>query len=127
MSTRLRHLLTIVALTLLGVRALAPLGYMPASAGTGLLYELCPQGMPAEIMRALSGGGHHHHHGGDHGDDKAGPSESCPIGHMLASVMATDVDTPTLVLPEPEAFVIPSNAAIASRSGCHYRCRSPPA
>ena len=123
MSVPLRQLLLLIALAMLGVRALTPLGYMPASAGTGLLYELCPEGMPAEIMHALSGGGHHHHHGGDEG----GVSESCPIGHMLAAAMVVDVETSTVVLPEPPAFILLSSPAIDCRARSHHRCRSPPA
>ncbi len=123
MSMRLRHVLLFIALAMLGVRALTPLGYMPAAAGTGLLYELCPDGMPAEIMHALSGGGHHHHHGGD----KPGASESCPIGHMLASAIAADIDTPTVVVPEPEDFLVPTSVIGDQGARYHRRCRSPPA
>ncbi len=123
MGVRLRKYLLLIALAMLGVRALTPLGYMPASAGTGLLYELCPEGMPAEIMHALAGGGHHHQHGGD----KGGASESCPIGHMLASSAATDIDSSTVVVPEPAVLIAPSPIARDSRVCSHYRCRSPPA
>ncbi len=127
MSMRLRHLLLLLTLVMLGTRALAPLGYMPAPAGTGLLYELCPEGIPAEIMRSLSGGGHHHHHGGHDGENKAGPSESCPIGHMLASAIAVDLDAATVVAASSDDFVVPSIVAIHSRASCQQRCRSPPA
>ncbi len=120
---RPRHVLLLIALAMLAVRALTPLGYMPAAAGSGLLYELCPEGMPAEVKHALSGGGHHHHHGGDQG----GPSESCPIGHMLASAMAADIDTPTVVAPEPVIFFAPSPVVGGQRLQSHQRCRSPPA
>lgn len=123
MSLRLRPWLFVIALAMLAVRALTPLGYMPASVGAGLLYELCPEGMPAEIMHKLSGGGHHHHHGGD----KVGPSESCPIGHMLASTMAVDIENSTVVVPEPAVFVTPSTMAEDCRARFHRRCRSPPA
>ena len=123
MSVRLRQYLLLIALAMLGVRALAPLGYMPASAGTGLLYELCPEGMPAEVMHALWGGGHHHHHG----DDGGGATESCPIGHMLAAAMAADVDASTVVLPEPALFFLLSPVAVECRARGHHRCRSPPA
>ena len=125
MSMRLRHLLLFLTLAMLSVRALTPLGYMPASAGTGLLYELCPEGIPAEIMRSL--GGHHHHHGGHDGKNKAGPSESCPIGHMLASAIAVDLDIAAVVPPSSEVFVVSSIVAIDSRASCRQRCRSPPA
>ncbi len=123
MSVPSCRILLVVALVMLGVRALTPLGYMPASAGNGLLYELCPEGMPAEIMRALSGGGHHHHHG----DELSASSESCPIGHMLASAMAVHLDSPAIAIPNP-ALPEPLPRARASfRAPSATRCRSPPA
>lgn len=125
MTPRTRQRLLFIALVMLGVRALTPLGYMPASAGSGLLYELCPEGMPAEILHRLSGGGHHHHH--HHGDDQAGPSESCPIGHMLASAMAIDIENPADVAPTPATFVAPATVAGDCRARFYQRCRSPPA
>ncbi len=123
MSPGLRQLLLIFALAMLGVRALTPLGYMPAPAGSGLLYELCPEGLPAEILHVLGGGGHHHHHG----DEDAAPPESCPIGHMLAPAMAVDVESSTVVAPEPAVFTAPSSLPGAWRASFHHRCRSPPA
>ncbi len=123
MSMRLRHILLLIALAMLGVRALTPLGYMPASAGSGLLYELCPDGMPAEITHALSGGGDHHHHH----DDQVGASESCPIGHMLASEVAAEIDSPIVVAPEPLVFFAPSSAIGGQPTHSYQRCRSPPA
>ncbi|MDJ0711155.1 MAG: hypothetical protein QNJ14_12220 [Woeseiaceae bacterium] len=123
MSIRLRQLLLSAALVMLGVRALTPLGYMPATVGEGLLYELCPEGMPAEIMHALSGGGHHHHHGGE----SQASAESCPIGHMLASAMAVDLDSPIVVIPKP-GLLEPSPQVVAGvRAPSATRCRSPPA
>ncbi|MDJ0750908.1 MAG: hypothetical protein QNJ11_15585 [Woeseiaceae bacterium] len=123
MSSGLRQTLLFVALAMLGVRALTPLGYMPAPAGSGLLYELCPEGMPAEVLHVLGGGGHHHHHG----DDDAGPAESCPIGHMLAPAMAVDVESSTVVAPEPAVFGGPSSEQGVWRAAFYHRCRSPPA
>ena len=51
--TRHRHVILAAALALLSLRALTPDGYMPAAADSGLLFELCPEGMPAEVMQAL--------------------------------------------------------------------------
>ena len=123
MKMPLRQFLLLIALAMLGVRALTPLGYMPASVGSGLLYELCPDGMPAEIAHALSGGGNHHHHD----DDKAGASESCPIGHMLASEVVAEIDAPIVVAPEPAVFFAPPSAIGGHAVQSHHRCRSPPA
>ena len=118
-----RPLLLVVALAMLSLRALTPEGYMPGSPGSGILFELCPAGMPVEIMRAL-GGGHHHHHG-----EKAPVSgtEQCPIGHMLGSAVAADsgiVVEVHAVAPRPEAKVtsVPAPPRITA-----YRSRAPPA
>jgi hypothetical protein len=120
---RSRPLLLVVALAMLSLRALTPEGYMPGSRGSGLLFELCPAGMPVEIMHAL-GGGHHHHHG-----DKAPVSgtEQCPIGHMLGTAVAVDsgiVVEVHAVAPRPVAQVasVPAPPGITA-----YRSRAPPA
>ncbi|MBT8109323.1 MAG: hypothetical protein KJO27_01240 [Gammaproteobacteria bacterium] len=124
---RNRQFLLVAALATLAVRALTPDGYMPGSAHSGLLYELCPEGMPAEIMQALAGDSHHHHHGG--GDDVASPgsSEQCPIGHMLASVIATDSNTTSDVLPDTPLFNEDAVALIFGAQATGYRSRAPPA
>ena len=65
---------------------------MPAAPGSGLLFELCHDGMPAAMMAALKGGGHAHghhaahaagHHGSHH-DSSAnhrGHGDSSHAGH----------------------------------------------
>ncbi len=111
---------------MLSSRALMPDGYMPGSRGSGLLFELCPSGMPVEIMRAL-GKGHHHHHHGQSDRVSAASAESCPIGHMLSSALAVDSDV-TLEIqsatpaPEAERFHSPSSVLLTA-----YRSRAPPA
>mgnify|MGYP001814805769 FL=1 len=120
---RSRSLLLVVALAMLALRALTPEGYMPGSRDSGLLFELCPAGMPVEIMRAL-GGGHHHHHG----DQESGAgTEQCPIGHMLGSALAADsglfVELHAVApRPEPERASVPAPSRITA-----YRSRAPPA
>jgi len=130
-SVRNKLLLT-ASLAVLSVRALTPDGYMPGGTGSGLLFELCPSGMPAEIMQALAGDDSRHHHGHHDSDDDSGSisgTEQCPIGHMLASAVAVAVDTgaPAEIVPGAglleEALV-----AVAYRAtSTGYRSRAPPA
>ena len=136
MSRFARHYRSFLVATLvtLALRALTPEGYMPGSRDSGLLFELCPEGMPPEIMRALSGGGehHHHHHHHDQGsgqDDGGGMSgtEQCPIGHMLASAVAVDVDAEAAVLPSLPPFVDAPRAVTWQSRVIEYRSRAPPA
>ena len=118
------YFLLIAILAVLSVRAVTPEGYMVGSPASGLLFELCPSGMPAEIMQALAGGQHHHHH------DKGGQSqggEPCPIGHMLASAVAVDMESLPEFLPAPPGFGdVPLARARDSRAVV-YRSRAPPA
>ena len=128
MSSRIHNKPLLAAfLAVLAVRALTPDGYMPGSKGSGLIYELCPSGMPAEIMQALAGGGHHHH--GHHDDDSSSVSatKQCPIGHMLGSAVAADTSVPTEFLPlAPEFDDATVNAVLQVRPSA-YRSRAPPA
>jgi hypothetical protein len=128
MSFRVRNKLLLSAfLAVLSLRALTPDGYMPGSNGSGLIYELCPSGMPAEIMRALAGGGHHHH--GHHDDDPGSVSgtEQCPIGHMLGSAVAADTSVPTGFLPVAPEFDDATVIAVLQVRRAAYRSRAPPA
>jgi len=104
-----------------------PDGYMPGSRGSGLLFELCPSGMPVEIMRALGQGHHHHHHHGQSDRASAASAESCPIGHMLSSSVAVDSDValeiqPATPAPWVERFLSSSSVPLTA-----YRSRAPPA
>ncbi len=123
-----QQVLFVAALAMLSLRALTPDGYMPGSQGSGLLFEMCPDGMPAEIMRVLSGGGHHHHH--HHGQDdgaSVSATEQCPIGHMLASAIAVDVDVLSDFLADAPVFVGTTAALVWRQSVVDYRSRAPPA
>ena len=123
---RQQPLVFVFALAMLASRALMPDGYMPGTRGSGLLFELCPSGMPVEIMRAL-GKGHHHHHHGQSDRGSAASADSCPIGHMLSSAVAVDSDValeiqPATLAPESERFYSSSPVLLTA-----YRSRAPPA
>ena len=94
-------------LALIALRALVPTGYMPASAGTGFLFEMCHDAVPAAVLAAMSGtSSHDHHHGVDAGSDhSAATSDACSLGHMLSQVFlesdpVLEVVSPELATPE---------------------------
>lgn len=118
--------LLIAALAMLSLRALTPDGYMPGSKGSGLLFELCPSGVPQAVMRSLYGGSHHHHHGGSETASASG-TEQCPIGHMLGSAAATDISAPTDVLPDSASLAGEERVLRFARAALTYRSRAPPA
>ena len=125
LATDIRRSALLVLLASLLVRAGIPDGYMPASPGSGLLFELCPSGVPAELMQML-GGSHHHHRSAD----KPAPhfdARQCPIGHMLASAIAAG-DFPELELSTTPQFLIATpDPGNRSRSPATARSRDPPA
>lgn len=124
---RKRQFLLVAALVMLSLRALTPDGYMPGSANSGLLYELCPDGMPAAIMRALAGGGHHHHHHGSDDSSAVTGTEQCPIGHMLASAAAVDTGSAPEALQDTPVFDETSSPVFFRAPATVYRSRAPPA
>ena len=124
---RNRQFLLVATLATLALRALAPDGYMPGSAKSGLLYELCPEGMPVEIMQALAGDSQHHHHGNAGEATLATDSEQCPIGHMLASAIAMDVTPASEMLPDTPVYDDVPVAVLFRTSVIAYRSRAPPA
>ncbi len=125
-NRRQTGLLPLLAVLAVSVRLLTPAGYMPASPDSGLLFELCPDGLPVEVVRALAGGGHqhHHHHGGAEADSTA---HQCPVGHMLLAALAVDSGW----APEPEIdrpeFPIVRLATQFTRHVQTYESRAPPA
>jgi hypothetical protein len=62
-ATRARRNALMLLLAAMALRAIIPVGYMPGSLDGGLLFEMCPEGMPTAMVQAL--GGKHHHGGGD--------------------------------------------------------------
>lgn len=116
------------ALAMLSLRALTPDGYMPGSSGSGLLYELCPSGIPAEITQALAGNGDHHHgHHGGEGSSSVSGTEQCPIGHMLGSAVAVDTAVLPEFLPAAPEFDDARVFAFLRSQRAAYRSRAPPA
>jgi len=109
------------------LRAATPLGYMPAAAGNGLLFELCPGRLPAGFILPGQPKSHDHHH---HSSDDDAPSEpdTCQIGHLLSSTAALD-DADIDVSARFEPTAIPTRRVITARSATHFahRPRGPPA
>ena len=141
--SRLKRI-TLLPLLLAGVtlRALVPAGYMPAAAGSGLLFELCHERLPAGFMAALAvddahahHSAHHpahhsaHHHGSHDQHDEHGEGVGdCSMGHLLL-LAAIDTVEPA-GLPEFGWASTPidrSAAAFSPRRSHATSPRGPPA
>jgi hypothetical protein len=119
-----RHTVMLLLAALL-LRAAIPDGYMPAAAGSGLLFVLCPSGVPAGFMQALAGPDHHHHHSDN--TESAYDAGQCPIGHMLSSAMAFDDLSQPAVMPQLPKLTPTPLRVLVSRTSADYRTRGPPA
>jgi hypothetical protein len=128
MSSRpLYRVVVACALVTLVLRAAIPAGFMPTAVTGGLLFEMCPSAVPAEILAAMSGAGHHHggHESGDAG--KHFDAGSCPIGQALSA--ATAIDELRLADVPPAATTLNARipAALTSHDQPTRRSRDPPA
>ena len=83
-----RTMMIVLLLVSLMMRAGIPEGYMPAAAGSGMLYEMCPAAMPAELIDLLAMNGHQHHHDTSSDSTSDYDASQCPIGHMLSAAAA---------------------------------------
>jgi hypothetical protein len=104
-------LFSLLILATIITRASIPEGFMPSAPGSGLLFELCPSAVPAEVMQVLAerdGKGrhaHHAHHGqGAEPDHSSHDGNQCEIGHLLASAVAVDTGSETSTSPSAPEF-----------------------
>jgi hypothetical protein len=123
-NNQLTPLLLLSAALLL--RAVIPAGYMPANAGSGLLFEFCPEGVPAEFMRIVGGNSNHHHSHAHHGES-VGDDHHCPVGHLLLSAAAVDDNWQMDARITASIPVAVFSDSYESASRTHYRSRGPPA
>ena len=122
---RTSRLIMPALLVLVALRALVPLGYMPASPGSGLLFEVCHDGMPLSIAAPsphAAGHAHHADHGAHHGDagnddaSHAMAADGCALGHILSVAFLDAVESVTVAIepassfdsPEPVTHLLPS-------------------
>ena len=116
-----------LVLGLLALRVLVPAGYMPASAGSGLFFELCPDGLPDALISAFSGSQGHYHHGRGGDATAVSTADQCPIGHMLSSAMAVDEIATFDWLPTLPSFRVESPKSTRLAIRVEYLTRAPPA
>ncbi len=126
-----RYLLLPTLLFGLALRAVTPLGYMPASAGSGLLFELCPDQLPpGYVLPGADSSAHEHHHHHNDGDSlqAAAGADLCQFGHLLFSAMPTDdgdgIVSATAITQQP---ILPIVVATPGTVPSAYRSRAPPA
>jgi len=124
-SARYRQTLWLLLASLL-MRAAVPDGYMPSALGSGQLFELCPAGVPAGFMQALSGSGHHHHSNSAASESHYDASQ-CPIGHLLSAAATVDDSWQSNVAPELPVFLDLPVLRPVSRAPGNHRSRGPPA
>ena len=89
---------------------------MPAAPGSGLLFEVCHDGMPLAVAAASSHSGGHAH-GADHGSHHGGVSsadgshamaaDGCALGHILSLAFIDSFETVAVAAEPATAFDAP--------------------
>lgn len=85
-----QRLAILLLLAGLALRAITPVGYMPSTLGSGLLFELCPDQLPVGFTLNSSSSHQHHHHPAN-AETSDTSADLCDFGHLLVS--AIDQDT----------------------------------
>lgn len=119
--------ITFALLAAMLLRAAIPDGYMPASAGSGLLFELCPSGLPDGFVASLSGQDKHVHHAEDQRSGEHFSLENCPVGQLLAAVVAVDLHWLGSEPPQAESPVFLPAVLRPSDRVSLQQARGPPA
>ena len=127
MRSAIKQFFVIALLAGLVLRALIPLGYMPAAPGTGLLFELCPDRFPAGFLHQDAGASTHHHHGSANGAQQSAEPDQCQIGHLLFSAVAVDQAMAAFnAAPDAAEKTILPIQTFPHRTVSVFRARGPP-
>jgi hypothetical protein len=126
-ESKRNNLTVLLLLASLLMRAGIPDGYMPSAGDSGLLFELCPAGVPETFMRALSGSEHHQHHAAAESSEPHYDAGQCPIGHILSSSVAFDDLWQIESAPAAQEYIDTSVPAYRFQSVIGHRSRGPPA
>lgn len=107
------------------LRALIPVGYMPAAWDDGLPFVLCPDGLPTSIADELSG--HGHHHGDDAESSRSDAADQCKFGHIVSSAFLLHEEAPLnlTITGSHESVVTPSDF-VGAPTASAYLPRGPP-
>jgi hypothetical protein len=109
------------------LRALTPIGYMPAAAGSGFLFELCPDQLPAGVVIYDAGASTHHHHGNPDDPEQTAEPDQCQIGHLLFSAVAVDeASAPLYATPDVTDQTILPDQTFPYQAVSVYQPRGPP-
>lgn len=105
------------------LQASIPLGYMPAAFGNGSFVEICPSGLPTEIVSAMVGHDSHH----QHLQDDEPEFVQCDLGGGLGSpVPQKAADTLPFLPSSGPVFDFIDYRPVATNRGKTNQPRSPP-
>lgn len=125
-----------LALAVLLLQALAPIGYMPASADSGWLFQLCPDGLSPGTMAVLHAGHSdalvHAHHAVSQADHEAGSeawSMDCPFAAFSTAtwVLPAEIAQRSEQAPSIHYVVDLTSAFISGTKYVAVQPRAPPA
>ena len=121
-----RRILLKLAVVAFALRAVVPVGFMPAPLGAGGPFILCPGGPGGIALQSLLGE-HMSHAAGEHEGTTHEAWEHCPVGAALAAI--APASEPSIALPRLEHVLASPYTAIPWRAAPYsaYLARAPPA
>jgi hypothetical protein len=122
------RVLTTVLWAAVVLRAFIPAGYMPAAPGQGLLFELCPSGLPAGFTSAAGDHeGHAGHHSSHDAHDENSASGDCSMGHILSFAFIDAAEVPDLDFAAPVGIIASLSFDLVSQARRYAQApRGPP-
>lgn len=103
------------------LRAMIPLGYMPGNLVAGEFMVLCPSGVPAGFMQALS---HRHHM---HDESSIDIDQVCPIGTALQHAWLPQEHVEFAVeAAQRDTVAIEEFSVLSASTARYYNSRAPP-
>jgi len=114
----------LLLLAVIALRSIIPAGYMPGSLDSGLLFVLCPDGMPSAFMQELVG---HDHHGSSAGETGPHSFAQCTMGHLLGSMAFAAIEAANPSVAEKAELVVSFQWVLSVTTRLNYYSRAPPA
>jgi len=125
-TTPLRHrAVTALAVAALLLRVVIPVGFMPSGIAGGWYLELCPDGLPRQVVVALFG--EHYAHHGHHGVGGGVSVYHCDYGGGAAGAWLLDhTVVPLGRFPAATLLFAPDEHRAAVSQWYGFRSRAPP-
>lgn len=129
-AARMRRVILPCLVLALALRVLVPAGLMPASGENGWYLEICPEGLPLEVMVQVFGdhhAHHHHHHAADaQSETSAATYVQCDLSAGSLEVDLVSLDQPDQIQQLGPIRLVDATRKRPQQNLLGFRSRAPP-